>query len=282
MPKSKRAGKALVASEARRALARLAATGAYAVPSGPSEAGADRWDILSARRGTSGSMLQVSRLAIERCLRKGWLKRDKTGDGKRLRISAAGLREAQAEQKAATRARTSKGKPGPAAPDQDEQAGVLAWLRRRREKGGRAVFTEVQFNAAERLAADFWNAQLMPRTTANWSAMAPSQRTRRSAPGAGVEMADWVVAARVRVTKALDAVGPELAGILVDVCCFDKRLEAVGQEAGWPERSARVVMDLALTRLARHYGMLPPERPVASRTRHWGDAGYRPNLDEWH
>jgi hypothetical protein len=282
MTRSKRAGKALIASEARLALARLACTGAYAVPSDPLQKYADRWHILSTQRSQSGPALQVSRLAIEHCLRKGWLKRDKTRTDKRLCISAAGLREMQAERKAASRARSGRGTLSPASSHQDGQAGVLAWLRRRREKGGRAVFTEVQFNAAERLAADFWNAQMMPRTTANWSAMAPSQRTRRSAPGAGVEMAEWVVAARVRVTKALDAVGPELAGILVDVCCFDKRLEVVGQAAGWPERSARVVMDLALTRLARHSGMLPPERPVASRLRHWGDAGYRPNLDEWH
>jgi hypothetical protein len=104
---------------------------------------------------------------------------------------------------------------------------------------------------------------------------------RRTTPGTGVDMSDKVVAARLRFARAVEAVGPELAGILVDVCCFDRRLEEAGQAAGWPERAARVVLDLALTRLARHYGLLPPERPMAARLRHWGDAGYRPNLDEW-
>jgi hypothetical protein len=42
-----------------------------------------------------------------------------------------------------------------------------------------------------------------------------------------------------------------------------------------------VVLDLALTRLARHYGLLAPERPAASRLRHWGDADYRPTLETW-
>jgi hypothetical protein len=274
MPRSKRAGKALIASEARAALARLAGAGACALPAGASE----RWDIHAPRRDGARPVLQVSRLAIERCLRKGWLKREK--GSRRLRITAAGQRAMRAERVAAQRARAAKRKPGPAEPAREPREGALAWLRRK-GRSGRALFTEAQFNAAERLAADFWNAQLMPRTTANWSAVTPGQRVRRPTPGAGVDLADWVVAARQRFSRALEAVGPELAGILVDVCCFDQRLEEAGEAAGWPERAARVVLDLALTRLARHYGMLAPERPVAGRLRHWGDAGYRPTLDEW-
>lgn len=156
---------------------------------------------------------------------------------------------------------------------------ALHWLRRRRDKGGGSLLSEPQFQAGERLAADFRHAQLMPRTTANWSAAAPSVRTRRSAPGAGVEMNEAAVAARQRVHRALDAVGPELSGILIDVCCFDIGLEAAGQAAGWRRGSARVVLDLALTRLARHYGLIAPEPPA--RLRHWGDADYRPTLDAW-
>jgi hypothetical protein len=157
----------------------------------------------------------------------------------------------------------------------------LQWLRRRKDKSGRPLLTEPQVQAGEKLAQDYWHAQLQPRTTANWSAAAPAERTRRSAPGTGVDMRDAVVAARQRVNRALDTVGPEFAGLLVDVCCHDVGLEAAGQAAGWPPRSAKVVLDLALTALARHYGMIPPERPMASRLRHWGDADYRPTLDDW-
>jgi hypothetical protein len=159
--------------------------------------------------------------------------------------------------------------------------GPLAWLRRRRDKAGRSLINEAQFKAGERLAGDFWHAQLMPRTTANWSAAVPSQRQRRPAPGAGVEMSDAAVAARQRFSRALEAVGTELAGILVDVCCYDMGLEAAGKAAGWPERAASVVLDLALTRLARHYGLIAPERPAASHLRHWGDADYKPSLEGW-
>jgi hypothetical protein len=158
---------------------------------------------------------------------------------------------------------------------------ALQWLRRRKDKDGRPLLTDAQFQAGERLAEDYWRGQLQPRITANWSAAAPAERTRRSAPGTGVEMRDAVAAARQRVNRALEAVGPELAGLLVDVCCYDIGLEAAGQAAGWPPRSAKVVLDLALTGLARHYGLIAPERPVASRLRHWGDEDYRPTLEQW-
>ena len=110
--------------------------------------------------------------------------------------------------------------------------GALAWLRRRKDKDGRALITEMQFNAGEKLAADFWHAQLSPKVTASWSAMAPIHRLRRATPGLGVDMRDAVVAARERFQRALEAVGPELAGILVDVCCHDMGLEASGHAVG--------------------------------------------------
>jgi hypothetical protein len=157
----------------------------------------------------------------------------------------------------------------------------LQWLARRKDKDGRPLLTAEQVQAGERLARDFWHAQMQPRVTASWSAVAPGARTRRAAPGAGVEMSDAVVAARQRFYRALDAVGAELGGLLVDVCCRDVGLAAAEAARGWPLRSAKVVLDVALTSLARHYGLLAPERPWEHRLRHWGDADYRPSLDRW-
>ena len=132
--------------------------------------------------------------------------------------------------------------------------------------------------AAERLARDFWKAQLSARVTADWSGTAPSRRTVRAAPGTGFDLGDHVVAARQRVHRALDAAGPEFAGILLAVCCYDIGLEAAERERGWPPRSAKVVLQLALTGLARHYGLIVPQ-PAFGHLRHWGSEDYRPDLD---
>jgi hypothetical protein len=157
----------------------------------------------------------------------------------------------------------------------------LAWLRRRKDKDGKPLLSEAQFTAGERLASDYWRAQLMPRVTANWSEAVMSRRTRRTPPAQGVDMTDAVVAARERVSRALQSVGPELAGILIDVCCLEVGLETAGRAEGWPQRAAKIVLQLALTRLARHYGIIGPEPPAVGRLRHWGEADYKPNLDVW-
>jgi hypothetical protein len=155
-------------------------------------------------------------------------------------------------------------------------------LRRRKDKDGRPLISEAQFAAGERLRNDYWRGQLMPRVTADWSQSATSRRTRRAGPGVGVEFGDGVVAARERVARAMRAVGPELASILIDVCCHEMGLQAAGRAQAWPERATKVVLDLALTRLARHYGLIPPDpSPGALRLRHWGEEGYRPTLDAW-
>jgi hypothetical protein len=125
-------------------------------------------------------------------------------------------------------------------------------LARRKGRNGAALVDATQLEAGERLRADFTRAQLMPRTTSNWDAAVASGR--RSTGGGAATMTDAIVAARQRVQHALDAVGPEFSGLLLDVCCFLKGLEQVERERRWPMRSAKVVLQLGLDRLARHYG----------------------------
>ena len=157
----------------------------------------------------------------------------------------------------------------------------LAWLRRRKDRDGEAMISQVQFDAGERLRADFWFAQMTPRVTMNWSATAPAQRRRRAgmAPSADGDLQDNIAGSRERVRRALSAVGPELAGVLIDVCCHLKGLEEAERTAGWPQRAGKVVLQLALTRLARHYGIGEAANVPAARTakvRHWGSDDYRP------
>lgn len=157
----------------------------------------------------------------------------------------------------------------------------LAWLRRRKGRDGNVLITTAQFDAGERLRADLWRAQMTPCVTSNWSGNAPGQRQRRSAPGTGVEIADSVVAARQRVHRALRAAGADFAGLLIDVCGHLKGLEQLERGEGWPQRSAKFFLRHALTRLARHYGLIRDEDEdalIGRRLRHWGTPDYRPTL----
>jgi hypothetical protein len=133
----------------------------------------------------------------------------------------------------------------------DQSESPLAWLARRKGRDGKALIEPHQFMAGERLRAEFTRAQLTPRITSSWSAAVAQGRRGES----GVHLTDIVVAARQRMQQAADAVGPEFAGLLLDVCCFLKKLDEVERERQWPARSAKVVLQLGLERLARHYGL---------------------------
>ena len=136
----------------------------------------------------------------------------------------------------------------------------LAWLARRKGRDGRALIEPAQFQAGERLRADFTRAQMMPRITANWTS-AVARDGHRGARATAIT--ETIVAARQRVRHALDQAGPEFTGLLLDVCCFLKGLEDVERERGWPRSSAKVVLQLGLDRLARHYGYSGAARGAA-------------------
>jgi hypothetical protein len=134
----------------------------------------------------------------------------------------------------------------------DQSESPLGWLARRKGRDGRALIEPVQLQAGERLRADFTCAQMTPRVTANWTSSIAQDR--RGAADRAMTFSDAVIGARQRLRHALDALGPEFSGLLLDVCCFLKGLEDVERERRWPPRSAKVVLQLGLDRLARHYG----------------------------
>ena len=103
---------------------------------------------------------------------------------------------------------------------------------------------------------------------------------RRDAGGMA-DITDSALAARQRIERILDAVGPDFAGLLVDFCCFLKGIEEIERERQWPARSAKLVLRLGLASLARHYGLSPDARGSrgAGKVRHWGTDDYRPVVD---
>lgn len=130
----------------------------------------------------------------------------------------------------------------------------LAWLRSRRGRDGQPLIDAAAFEAGERLRSDFTRGQMMPSVTASWNPAASA--TRGSGHAGGIaELTDAALAARLRVGRAVDSLGPELAGAVVDFCCFLKGIDQIESERGWPQRSAKLVIRLGLSALARHYGL---------------------------
>lgn len=151
----------------------------------------------------------------------------------------------------------------------------LGQLARYKLRDGTAFLTDSEFEAGERQRSDYTRGRVMPRLGANWEAsVAPG---RRGTGGGLADITDAALAARQRVDHALIATGPELGGLLVDVCCFLKGLELVERERGWPVRSAKVVLKTALGALNRHYR--PPVKARSSLDLvHWGSDDYRPEV----
>jgi hypothetical protein len=128
----------------------------------------------------------------------------------------------------------------------------LAVLGRKRDRDGVPYLGPELIEAGERLREDFEQAQMGPRITQNWDRFL----TASSGPAIGSRgPAEGPADARTRVAKALEALGPGLSDVVFRVCCFLEGLETAEKRLGWSARSGKVVLKIALERLAQHYGI---------------------------
>jgi len=152
----------------------------------------------------------------------------------------------------------------------------LGAAARLKEKSGQPFLPPDAIAAGERLHADFTRAHLQPRLTMSYE---PRLSTKtKGGTGGAADISDSAMSARFRVGKAMEAIGPELCGVALDVCCFQKGLEIVERERQWPARSAKLMLRTALMALARHYA---PPRAAPRRSHAWGVEGYRPDAADW-
>lgn len=120
----------------------------------------------------------------------------------------------------------------------------LGWLK------ARGLISDRQFDAGEQLRGDWERAQLPPSVTMRWDA-APSGR-RASGAGASDPTEAQIMAKR-RFDDALAALGPGLADIAWRIVCAGEGMRTAEGALGWPARAGRLVLGLALDRLAEHY-----------------------------
>ena len=117
----------------------------------------------------------------------------------------------------------------------------LTWLR------SRGLIDARQFAAGERLRAAYETASIAPSVTMRWTPRVD---------GGGHDALDPTVAqiaAKRRFDAAIAAAGPGLADIAWRVVCAGEGLPAAERALSWPARAGRLVLTLALDRLAAHY-----------------------------
>ena len=131
----------------------------------------------------------------------------------------------------------------------------LNLLGRKRGADGAPFLSCAQIAAGERLREDFEMAHMGPRVAQNWDRFLTSASRGGFSDNSPAEGSS---AAQARVSKALTALGPGLADIAFRVCCFLDGLEKAEKRLGWSARSGKVVLRIALQRLAQHYGMDEP------------------------
>ena len=122
----------------------------------------------------------------------------------------------------------------------------LAWLH------SRGHLSDVQFAAGEALRRDWERAQLAPGITMRWDAV----RVQGGGGDISLTASERQIAARARFEGAVSAAGPGLSDILWRVVCAGETLPLAERAMVWPVRSGKLVLRLALDRVAGFYRLV--------------------------
>ncbi|WP_228243233.1 DUF6456 domain-containing protein [Porphyrobacter sp. GA68] len=118
----------------------------------------------------------------------------------------------------------------------------LSWLHARGHLNDRL------YAAGEQLRADWERAQLSPSVTMRWDPV-----RIKGGPDAGLSPTERQMAAKERFDGALAAAGNGLSDILWRVVCAGEGLPDAERALEWPARSGKLVLRLALDRVADFY-----------------------------
>jgi hypothetical protein len=118
----------------------------------------------------------------------------------------------------------------------------LSWLH------ARGHLSDAQLAAGECLRRDFERAQLSPGVTMRWDAVRIAGTGER-----GLNPTERQLAARQRFDGALATAGKDLADILWRVVCAGETLPTAERALAWPVRSGKLVLRIALDRVAGFY-----------------------------
>ena len=121
----------------------------------------------------------------------------------------------------------------------------LGWLF------ARGLVTRRQYDAGERLRCDWERAQLAPRVTMSWDA-APLARGRGGAAPER-DLSGAQIDSKRRFDDAIATAGAGLSDILWRIVCAGEGMREAETALGWPARAGKIVLALALDRIADYY-----------------------------
>jgi Domain of unknown function (DUF6456) len=162
----------------------------------------------------------------------------------------------------------------------DASESPLQRLMQKKQGDGAPLLDAEQFRAGECLRSDYERAHMSARVTANYEGQGSSGgRQQQFSDNHIATLTDNTLEARQKLHMALNAVGPELSGILLHVCCMAGGLEQAELRLNLPRRAGKAVLQLALTRLARHYGYKHAMRHVGpEKIGHWAVEDFKPQI----
>ncbi|MEW2914516.1 DUF6456 domain-containing protein [Leisingera sp. JC11] len=219
-----------------------------------------------------GQKVAVSRPLAGALALTGWIACSRKGRISRYSITAAGrsaLNRIIADQENRARARLEGGFAEAQAPFEAPEAGEtgglgrksryggaetpLEMLARLSDKDGKSFLSQPMVRAGRRLREDFELAQISSHLMQEELYFAQGSHPMRSTSHQAA------AAAHQRMTGALQKLGAGLSDIALRCCCHLEGLETAERKLGWPARSGKVVLRIALQHLADYYGEASPQ-----------------------
>ena len=156
----------------------------------------------------------------------------------------------------------------------NQNENVILKLNKKYDKKGNPIISLEQMNAAIKLQKDYEKAQLRQKITLNWESF--KNKTQKNKKYTQYTQSETGSRARKRLQNALNYVGPELTPILIKICCMEHGLTQTETNLQIPKSSARIILQIALTRLARYYGF--EQKTDKIPINHWGAQDYKPKI----
>ena len=122
---------------------------------------------------------------------------------------------------------------------------ALSWLH------ARGHLSDRQMLAGETLRRDYETAALGSHVTMSWENI-PLSRQKRGVP-TGLNRTKRMIQAKSRFDGAISALGPDLSDIAWRVICIGESVPAAEREMSWRVRSGKLVLKIAIDRLAIFY-----------------------------